>query len=178
VGVTYPNGRELRYTYDGLDRIKAIAEDFILQPPLVEYDYICVIKDFAEGLHVFQDSFSHQGVPTFGRRSFGHGFTGEADDPHRPENRAIARRMSKRSYEEIVKLLKDCSCLKLTRGSPERERKHFASPDPYKAPAYNESQVSKYWEPHKPSKPDKPSIIRRWINHPILRLPVEFIILR
>jgi RHS repeat-associated protein len=139
-----------------------VADSAAAQVKIIAARKICVIKDFAEGLHVFQDSFSHQGVPTFGRRRFGHGFTGEADDPHRPENRAIAQQMSKRSYEEIVKLLKDCSCLRLTRSSPERKRKHFASPDPYEAPDYKESQVSKYWELKLPDikRPHLPDIKR------------------
>ncbi|MGK7955408.1 MAG: RHS repeat-associated core domain-containing protein, partial [Crocosphaera sp.] len=41
VSVTYPNGRRLNYTYDGLDRIKSITDDGEALA-LVEYDYIGV----------------------------------------------------------------------------------------------------------------------------------------
>ena len=39
VGLTYPNGRRLNYTYDGLDRIQSITDDGEASA-LVEYDYI------------------------------------------------------------------------------------------------------------------------------------------
>ena len=41
VGLTYPNGRRLNYTYDSLDRIKSITDEG-QSDALVEYDYIGV----------------------------------------------------------------------------------------------------------------------------------------
>ena len=38
-GLTYPNGRSLDYTYDGLDRLDTIADQGVAQP-IVDYDYI------------------------------------------------------------------------------------------------------------------------------------------
>ena len=41
VGLTYPNGRKLEFTFDGLDRIKSITDEGAAEA-IVEYDYIGV----------------------------------------------------------------------------------------------------------------------------------------
>src|SRR6185369_12956162 len=39
VGLTYPNGRELEYSFDGLDRMKTVGDKGIAQP-IADYDYL------------------------------------------------------------------------------------------------------------------------------------------